>query len=299
VKPPQTDHRRRHTIVAIGEVLWDMLPGGPQLGGAPANVAFHARALGADAALISCVGRDELGSEIIARLSRAGVGTGALAIDPVRPTGTVAVVIGHGGEPHYTITEEVAWDYIPASSEAFALARSADALCYGTLAQRAAGSRATIRACVEAARVECLRVFDVNLRDPFVDRVCVEETLARSHVLKLNEAELHRIADWFNLRGSETAILETLMARYPLRLVALTRGERGSRLYGGVGDSTHPGIRARVVDTVGAGDAFTAAVIRGLLDGQPLDDINAEANRVASRVCSHAGAAPTFEARPV
>jgi fructokinase len=290
--------RTRPVVVGIGEVLWDLLPGGKQLGGAPANCAFHAHAMGADAPLISAVGRDPLGAEILEILARQGIPAGAVAIDPLHPTGTVSVQVGEAGEPRFTIDEGVAWDYIPASPEAIEAAARADAICFGTLAQRSAPSRATIRTCIEAARPGCLRVLDVNLRDPFADAACVAGALAFADLLKLNDAELPRIAAWLGLDGTETAVLDALLARYSLRLIALTRGGRGSRLRGADGDSVHGGYQVEVVDTVGAGDSFTAAVIMGLLRGRPLDEINDDANRIASRVCTRSGAFPAAAAPP-
>jgi fructokinase len=285
-------------VVGIGEVLWDMLPGGRQLGGAPANFAFHARAMGADASLISAVGRDALGEEILARLARQGIAAAGVATDPLHPTGTVSVRVGEAGEPRFTIEDRVAWDYIPASREAIETAARADAICFGTLAQRSPTSRATIRTCLEAARPGCLRVLDVNLRDPFADAACVAGALEFADVLKLNDAELTRIAAWFALNGTETDVLDALLTRHSLRLIALTRGGRGSRLRGVDGNSVHDGYQVEVVDTVGAGDSFTAAVIMGLLSGRSLDEINDHANHTASVVCTRSGAVPAAAAPP-
>lgn len=285
-------------VVGIGEVLWDLLPGGPQPGGAPANCALHAQRLGAAAFVISSVGRDALGEAMLAHLARHRVNSDAVAVDELHPTGTVAVEVGPAGEPRFTIATAVAWDFIPLTTDVLALARRADAICFGTLAQRSTESRRTVTNCVEAAPPGCLRVFDVNLRDPFVDPARLAETLALSDVLKLNETELPRVASWLDLPSDETAALDALLERYPLRLIALTKGGRGSRLRGRAGDSVHPGFAVSVVDTVGAGDSFTAAVIVGLLDGQSLDEINERANRVASLVCGHAGAVPPAELVP-
>ncbi len=284
------DRDHRPAVVAIGEVLWDMLPGGRQLGGAPANCAVHAAALGAVVSLVSRVGRDEPGDAILAELRGRGVGTAAISVDERHPTGRVRVDVSAGGEPRFTIEEPAAWDFIPVDQEAVSAVAVADAVCYGLLAQRAPVSRATVRACLQAARRDSLRVFDVNLRDPFVDMPCVAETLERSNVVKLNDLELRRLARSFGLEGDETHLLGELVDRYALRLVALTKGAEGSRLYGQDGDSAHPGYRVVVADTVGAGDAFTAALITGLLAGHSLDRINDDANRLASAVCSVSGA---------
>jgi fructokinase len=279
-------------VVAIGEVLWDLLPDGRQLGGAPANCAVHAAALGASASLVSRVGHDEPGDAILAELRARGVLVDAVSVDDARPTGRVDVQVSENGEPRFTIAEQVAWDFIPADQRVLETAAHADALCYGTLAQRSPRSRDTIRQCLRAARRDCLRVFDANFRNPFVDFECLVETLALSDVLKLNEAELGRVAGALQIAGDETTILARLVSRNALRLVALTKGSHGSRLFGPRGDSVHPGYQVTVVDTVGAGDSFTAALIMGLLAGHPLERVNDDANRLASRVCSASGACP-------
>jgi fructokinase len=280
------------SVVAIGEVLWDMLPGGRQMGGAPANCAAHAARLGASAALVSRVGRDADGEELLARLSRLGVSTSAVSVDDEHRTGRVTVDVSESGEPRFAIEPNAAWDFIAATPAALDAVAAADAICCGTLAQRSPVSRRAIRDCIEAAGPHCLKVFDVNLRDPFVDFALVAEMLDVSDVVKLNEQEMRRFAEWCGWRAGESEVLHRLVRTHPLRLVALTKGGSGSRLRGRDAESVHPGYRVEVVDTVGAGDSFTAALIVGLLAGHPLDRINDEANRIASSVCSRAGACP-------
>jgi fructokinase len=278
-------------IVGLGEVLWDMLPAGQQLGGAPANFTCHARALGADATLISRVGHDDLGREIIARLDALGVNTGSIAMDARHPTGTVSIELD-AGQPRYVIHENVAWDFIEATPDALADVRSADAVCFGTLAQRAETSRLAIRSLVSASAPDTLRVCDINLRQHFYSQELIAESLVLANVLKLNDAELPVLAALFGLMGDTRAQVAALAARFSLRLVVLTRGAQGSLLFDGTNCSEHPGIDVPVKDTIGAGDSFTAATVLGFLAGWELGRINAFANEVAAFVCSHHGATP-------
>jgi fructokinase len=279
-------------ILAIGEVLWDMLPSGRQLGGAPANFACHARALGAEARLVTRIGSDDLGREILERLARQGLPTDTVEVDPEAPTGTVAVELAPDGQPRFTIVEDVAWDRIEAGFAAFSAAASADAVCFGSLAQRHRISRDAIRSIVTTARAGALRVFDVNIRPPFQSRDVITVSLEMAGVLKLNDQELPMLAAMFGLDGGGRAQMEGLARRFDLSLVALTRGAAGSLMYHSGDWSDHPGEPAKVCDTVGAGDAFTAVLTVGLLEGWPLDEINRRANRVAAYVCSQPGATP-------
>lgn len=281
-----------YQIAAIGEILWDVLPAGRKLGGAPANYAFHARSLGADARIISRVGADPLGREILDHLARIGLPTETVAVDDEAPTGTVEVAVSDDGQPTYTIWEDVAWDRIEAGPLALATCASADAVCFGSLARRDPISRRGIGTLVAACGPGTLRIFDINLRPPFVDRAIVEDSLALANVLKLNDGELEILADWFNLAGDDARRVAGLAARFDLGAVALTRGSRGSLIYRDGLTAEHPGAHAKVVDTVGAGDAFTAVLTMGLLEAWSLDEINHRANLVAAFVCSRAGATP-------
>lgn len=266
------------------------------LGGAPANFALHARALGADAALVSRVGDDARGHEIIERLGTAGLPTHLIAVDASAPTGTVVVELAGVGQPNYTICEAVAWDRIEASASARAAVAKCDAVCFGSLAQRAPASRDAVRALVAAARPEALRVFDINLRQSFYSREIVEASLELANVLKLNDAELPVLAGMFSLGGDARSQLAQLARIFGLRTIALTRGGRGSLLLDRNEFSEHAGLVAEVQDTVGAGDAFTAALVRGLLHDWPLAATNQRANEVAAFVCSQSGATPPLSA---
>ncbi len=211
-------------ILSLGEVLWDLLPSGPQLGGAPANFACHARSLGAEAHLVSCVGNDRLGDDAVRRLAGRGVGVAHVARDPVRPTGTVAVELGADGQPTFGIAADVAWDALAPAESAFRLSACADAICFGSLAQRSPASRQAIEAMVSAAAPDALRIFDVNLRAPFFSEAVIARSLQLANVLKLNESELPVLASQFGLKGTAERQLEELAGRFGLQVVALTLG---------------------------------------------------------------------------
>jgi len=281
------------TLVGLGEILWDMLPTGKQLGGAPANFAYHAQALGAKGVVVSCIGDDELGKEILSQLGGLGLDCAYIAVDKAHRTGTVTVKLDENGVPDFTIHENVAWDFIPLDSALLELAGRADAVCFGALCQRSDVSRDTVRRFLKETKPDCLRIFDINIRQSYYSKDIVGAMLETSNVLKLNDDELPLVAELLDIKGSESEILAELVARYELRLVVLTKGAEGSRLYGPDGDSECKGIPPeKIADTVGAGDAFTAAVAVGLLKGDGLEQINAHANRVASFVCSQNGATP-------
>ena len=282
----------RFQVLAIGEILWDLLPGGRQLGGAPANFIQHAQALGADAGLISRVGDDELGREALARLCARGVATDLIQVDSQAPTGTVSVEIGSDHQPRFTIHEAVAWDRLVVEDAALAAVRNADAVCFGSLAQRTPTGAAAERRLVDAAQPGALRIFDINLRPPFVQPEVVRASLERANVLKLNDQELPALAAMLGLTGPAEKQVDELIRLYALRLVALTRGGQGSLLVGAASRSERPAVAVEVADTVGAGDAFTAALVLGLLHGWPVDEINRCAAEVAAFVCTQPGGAP-------
>lgn len=281
-------------VVGLGEILWDLLPSGRQLGGAPANFAFHARQLGALGTVVSAVGADPLGQAILERLPALGLETRFVAVPDGCPTGTVSVSLDARGTASYTIHENVAWDHIPFTADMQSLAERADAVCLGSLAQRHADSRAAIRQFLAATRADCLRIFDLNLRQHYFDRETVETTLSRCQVLKLNDEEWPVLAGLLEHDPALPGGFGTLAARYGLNLVALTCGPRGSLLYSPSGISRLDAAPTQVVDTVGAGDAFTAALAVGLLRGLPLMTVHRHASLVAAYVCSQSGATPTL-----
>lgn len=283
-------------VVGVGEVLWDLLPGGKQFGGACANFTYHAQTLGADGWLVSRVGNDPFGREILDRLREMQLRADGVTVDPSAPTGTVSVELSQDGQPRFTIREHVAWDHIVATDPARDAVARADAVCFGSLAQRSETSRTTIRSLVASTRPDALRIFDINLRQHFFSQEIIESSLRLANVLKINDEELPVLAKMFALRGDSKEQLAELARRHDLRMVALTRGARGSLLYAEGHHSDHPGSPAAVVDTVGAGDAFTATLTMGLLAGWPLDTINHRANEVAAYVVSQPGGTPKMPA---
>ncbi len=281
-----------YSLVGIGEVLWDVFPAGKELGGAPANFAYHASALGGEGLIVSCVGYDPPGDEILQRLKALSLGSQYVSRDMEYPTGTVSVKVDAEGKPSYTIQENVAWDFIPKTWQLTELARSSHAITFGTLAQRSMVSRDTIRTFIKQAPTSTLLIFDINLRQAFYSREVIEWSLEACNVLKLNEEELKVLSSVLSIEGDELQILRHLSSRFNLRLIAVTKGAIGSLLYSDGEASTHKGYQTRVVDTVGSGDAFTAALAMGMLAGLDLNTLNDYANRVASYVCSKQGATP-------
>ena len=281
-------------ILSIGEVLWDLLPAGRKVGGAPANVAFHCMQLGADVRMLSRVGDDDLGRELIEFYRSLGLSTELIETDPTAPTGTVGVEL-IDGQPKYTIHENVAWDRIEATDDAIRFAQTADAVCFGSLAARNEATLRTIRRLVSETPQTALRVLDLNLRDPFVDRNVIESVLGLANILKMNDDELVRISEMFDVPGSAVKQqTEWIIDRYALKMLILTCGSHGSMIFVAGQEFFHPGCKVNIIDTVGAGDAFTATVIVGLLSDWPIDTINERANEIAAFVCTQSGATPVL-----
>lgn len=290
----------RRTIVGIGEILWDVFPDGPHFGGAPANFACAAAELSGgaiDVFSVGSVGRDELGSQAIALLKSHGVNVSQVSATEF-PTGRVDVTLDEAGIPSFDIATNTAWDNLIWSSDLERLAAQADAVCFGTLAQRSPATRETIRKFLAATRPECLRILDINLRPPFWDEQIVGDSLGLANVLKLNDAEIEAVLESEKYEDhSLDDLTQIMMDMFLLDVAAITRGPHGATLIRRSGErSDQPSPPTKVVDTVGAGDAFTAALAIGLLQGAPLGDINAWANRVASFVCTQKGGTPHFPA---
>jgi fructokinase len=279
-------------VVGIGEVLWDLLPSGPQLGGAPTNFAWHASALGAVSRLITRVGNDPLGRRVLADFERMHFPLSTVQVDSDHPTGTAAVALSNTGVPEFRIAADAAWDFLQVTESALQAVRDADAICFGSLAQRHPTARAAIQQLVAAARPGALRIFDINLRQRDYSRELIERSSRLADVLKLNEVELAIMQDMFALSGDPAAQLEQLARAFGLATVALTRGPAGSLIYheGEWSERRPPPVT--VVDTVGAGDAFTAALTMGLLRRLDLSALHVAAEELASFVCSRVGAMP-------
>ena len=281
-------------VVGLGELIWDLFPEGRRLGGAPSNFAYVSRLLGDEAAVASRVGRDALGEEAVERLGRAGLSTAYLQRDDAHPTGTVGVRIGAGGEPHFNVNENSAWDYLAWTPEWEGLAGRAAVVCFGTLGQRRPEARATIERFLRATRAGSLRLFDVNLRHSFFTPDMLARSLRLSTVVKLNAEELSAAGSMLKLHASgEIGTARALLRLFDLRLVAVTRGDAGSLLVSRDGADEHPGHRAeRVADTIGCGDAFAAALAHCLRRGAPLALSNEIANRVGAWLATQEGATP-------
>jgi fructokinase len=299
-----------HLILGLGELLWDVLPEGPRLGGAPANFSVMAGRLGNHAALLSRIGRDDLGRMAMEQLSPLPVDAGFVETDTEHETGRVTVDF-EDGQPRYTVHEPAAWDFMELSDEWIRLAERADAICFGSLAQRSAESRQTIQTLAAQASSKCLRVFDVNLRAPFYSGEVIQESLELATVMKMNDAEVPLVMGLLGLpggdagrdglraerdvEGAERLGAERLLSEFPtLRMVAITRGAHGSVLVTRDEWHEHPGVPVKVADTIGAGDAFTAALTHYLLRGADLATLNEAGNRWGGWVASQAGAMPAL-----
>lgn len=290
-----------HLILGIGELLWDLLPDGPRLGGAPANFTVMAGRLGNHAAILSRIGRDDLGREAVHLLDPLPADTSFLQIDPRHETGRVTVSLA-AGQPEYTIHQPVAWDSMELSDEWIKLAERADVLCFGSLAQRSLESRQTIQTLAAQSSSRCVRIFDVNLRTPFYSSEIIQESLELATVVKMNDAEVPLVLALLGTPGEEHGTLanlrvgaERLLAEFPtLKMVAVTRGGNGSLLVTRDEWREHPGFPVKVKDTIGAGDAFTAAMAHYLLRGRELPVLNEAGNRWGSWVASQAGAMPVL-----
>lgn len=293
-------------VAGIGELLWDLLPAGAELGGAVSNTAVMAGRLGDRAICASRLGEDELGRQARARLTELPIDPSYLQTDSLHATGAVDVAL-KAGQPMYEIRYPAAWDFLELSPAWLDLAGAADAVCFGTLAQRSPVSRSTIQGFLAATRPECVRLFDVNLRAPFYTSEAVEEPLLRATVLKMNDAELPEILGLLGLSGcgdpgaatEPEALLagaRQLLDAFPLELVCITMGSRGSLLVSRAETHRHPGLPTTVVDSVGAGDAFTAALLHHFLRRAPLAAINEAGNRCGAWVASHRGAMPALDA---
>ena len=292
---PEDIKEKRFVVAGIGEVLWDLLPSGPRPGGAPANFAYHAAVLGAESHVISAVGDDAPGRKLMNLLGSKGLGVRSLSVLARRPTGSVSVTLDAAGQPRYAIAGEVAWDFLPFTEQTEFLAARLDAICFGTIAQRSETSRESIRRTLLSTKPACLRILDVNLRAGCFDETLIRSSLALASVLKLNDEELPVVSRLLGAPAGEDAALRFLLEQFPLQLIALTKGARGCRLQTPDRDSSCPGETVtRMKSSVGAGDAFAAALVMGLLTRRPLELLTAQANRLAAFVCSKAGGMPTI-----
>lgn len=298
-------------VIGLGEALFDCLPDGRKLGGAPANFAYHISQFGLNGCAISAIGDDELGKEIIDtfKAMQRSVSTFDFRLSTVeQPTGTVKVTLDDKGIPQYEICLGVAWDNIPLTEEMLSIARQAQAVCFGSLAQRSNVSRATIHAMLDATPADALRVFDINLRQQWYTAEIISESLHRANILKINDEELDVVATM--LLGEPTTpgqliatdadltrrICRELIARYQLKMLILTCGAIGSYVFTANEESYIATPKVTVADTVGAGDSFTAAFVAQLLNGKTMRQAHEKAVAVSAFVCTQHGAMPVLPA---
>lgn len=282
-------------MVGFGEVLWDIFPDGRRLGGAPFNFVFHGRALGLDSAPVTRVGDDDLGREILRRAEEGGVPTAGVQRDDRHPTGTVRVELDGAGSPTFTIERDVAWDWIEYDAAAADLARAADWICFGTLAQRAETSRETLNRVLADAPAGACRLCDLNLRAPHDDPDVVEASLSRCDVLKLNDDEAAWIGKRWEWPRDAAEVCARLRDAYGIDQVYVTLGAEGCLASAAGGEFHVPGERVDVVDTVGAGDAFAAGLVARLADGAGPAGAARFANRLGAFVAACRGATPSIE----
>ena len=281
-------------IIGLGEVLWDIFPDGDHFGGAPANMACTAAGLlgpSGSVRLVSALGDDQRGRDAITFLKQRHVNVSELQITDA-PTGTVTVKLDDSGQPLFNISKNSAWDNIVWSECWHDLAANVDAIYFGSLAQRGTTSRKTIQGFIGAASANALKVFDMNLRPPFYEPNTLIQSLKLANVLKVNEEELRVITKIIPISGNSIDILKKLQDDYQISCIALTQGTEGAVLINHSETVNVPSVPTTVVDTVGAGDAFTAALIIGLLKNQSLTEIANFATNVSSYVCSQRGASP-------
>jgi fructokinase len=280
-------------VVGLGELLWDCFADSRLPGGAPANVAFHACQLGCRGIVCSRVGRDPLGDELLEFLAGQGLETTLIQRDAAHPTSTVTVDTSRPDHPRFIIHEDVAWDYLALEKALEQLLARAAAVCFGTLAQRSPASRGTIQRAVRAVGPRCLVVYDVNLRQHFYHRDWVEASLRASQIVKLNAEEVIELDKLLALESpTQIEFAKAIQARFGVHTVCITRGDQGCLLVGPDAVADDRGTPVRVADTVGAGDAFTAALIAARLRGWPLESQASFANAVGALVASRPGAMP-------
>ena len=293
-------------VIGIGEALFDCLPEGRKLGGAPANFAYHVSQFGLNGCAISAIGDDELGKEIVDTFNRVHLNHVLPTVE--QPTGTVKVTLDGKGVPQYEICLGVAWDNIPLTDEMLAIARNAQAICFGSLAQRSETSRRTIHAFLDEAPKDALRVFDINLRQSWYTAEVIEASLKRANILKINDEELDVVATM--LLGEPTTpgcliaedadktrrICRELIKRYELKMLILTCGAIGSYVFTADEESYVATPKVQVADTVGAGDSFTATFVAQLLLGKPMRQAHERAVKVSAFVCTQHGAMPVIPA---
>lgn len=279
---------KNNFVIGIGELLWDMLPEGKRCGGAPANVVYHLTKLGIRSALVSAVGKDPDGDELLDFLNSRGVNTDFVSQNDLR-TGIVNVTLTNG-IPQYEICQPAAWDQIIYSDELRSRLSEISAVVFGSLAQRDQNSRKSIQDLLKGLPDSCLKIFDINLRQDFYNAEILRTSLEFCNILKINDEELEVVAKMFQIPGDTQEIVRTLADQYSLRAVILTLGADGSMLFDGNRFTNYPVIPCKIVDTVGCGDSFLAAWTASVLNGEDMDSAMKAGTELSSKVASQAGA---------
>lgn len=285
--------KNKPIVVGIGELLWDVFPTVKRAGGAPINFVYHATQLGAEGYAISAVGNDVSGTEILQELDKNQISHRIATVE--YPTGSVLVELNAHGSPTYTIIEGVAWDHIPLTQPAVELMKRADAICFGTLAQRSADSRATLQSLLSYAPADALRFFDINIRQHYYSKEVIELLLGMANVFKINDEELELLCPMFGLEGTTEDLCHWFIRKYALRYLVLTAGADFSTIYAPDEHSTLRTPQVKVVDTVGAGDSFSGAFVYAILTGKSLREAHQLAVETAAFVCTRSGAWPAYD----
>lgn len=278
-------------IVGLGEILWDLIPEGKKAGGAPINFVYHASQLGAESYAISAIGNDALGNELMEEVKRIKINHFIERID--YPTGTAEVELNNG-IAKFTITEGVAWDYIPLTEQMEEIVRKADAICFSTLAQRSPVSQGTILKLMSVAPKDSLRILDINFRQHYYSLDTIEKSLNLSNVLKVNDEELIVLSQLFGQKGSEEVVCRWFIDKFRLKMMILTAGANYSTIYTSEEVSRLETPMVEVADTIGAGDAFTGALASSLISGKSIKEAHMFAVETAAFVCTKAGAWPDY-----
>lgn len=278
-------------VVCFGEVLWDMLPGGKEIGGAPLNVAYHLNKLGVDTSIISRVGQDKDGVEINQFIEKYSFRDARIPVDPIHPTSHVEVAFNSQKEITYDILKDVAWDYIDLDEAVKRIAKTASHIVFGSLATRSQVSRNTLFELINRIPV---KIFDVNLRKPFYSKEIIQSLMEKSDIVKMNEEELSIISGWFNKNYLDETGLNSLLDKFNLKVIIVTSGVRGAALQSGKNYYFSKGYKTKVADTVGSGDAFLAGFISRYIRGAPLENTLEFANKMGALISQKNGGCPEY-----
>lgn len=283
---------RKHEVVCFGEILWDILPTGAKPGGAPMNVAYHLRKLGISPVLITRIGNDQWGRDLLALMKEQQISTDFFQVDERLTTGVVNAKINANNEVTYDIVKPVAWDNIMWQNGMGTLISEAAYFVFGSLAYRSEVSRNTLFQLIEKAKY---RVLDINLRAPHYSKDAVEQLMAKANLLKLNHDELKLIGSWYSNAVSDIELIKAIQGKYNIDKVVVTKGAEGAMLFCDDVLYTYPGIKITVADTVGSGDAFLAGLLSQLLDNASSETSLEFASALGAFIATQTGACPGYE----